>query len=70
MASDSSWRHEPYPWVSAVAGTNQCQIGVDVDPERGCIVILSVLDSLGKGGARVGVENMNLMLGVPRQAGL
>lgn len=70
VAAGSTWRHEPYPWVSAVAGTNQCQIGIDVDAERGCIVVLSVLDSLGKGGARVGVENMNLMLGVERQAGL
>ncbi len=70
VSADSPWRHEPYPWVSAVAGTNHCQIGVDVDPDRGRIVILSALDSLGKGGAQVAVENMNLMCGLARTAGL
>lgn len=65
-----AWRYEPYPWVSAVAGTNFCQIGLDVDPRRGRIVVMSVLDSVGKGGAHVGVENMNLMLGLPPETGL
>jgi N-acetyl-gamma-glutamyl-phosphate reductase common form len=65
-----SWQYLPYPWVSAVAGTNYCQIGVDVDAERGRVVVLSVLDSIGKGGAHVGVENMNLMFGLPRTCGL
>jgi N-acetyl-gamma-glutamyl-phosphate reductase common form len=66
----SAWKYEPYPWVSAVAGTNYCQIGLDVDPRRGRIVVMSVLDSVGKGGAHVGVENMNLMLGLPPATGL
>ncbi|MGH0036581.1 MAG: N-acetyl-gamma-glutamyl-phosphate reductase [Myxococcota bacterium] len=66
----ATWQYRPYPWVSAVAGTNRCQIGVDVDEERGRIVLLSALDSIGKGGAHVGVENMNLMFGLPRTQGL
>lgn len=66
----ASWQYRPYPWVSAVAGTNHCHIGLDVDPERGRWVVLSALDSLGKGGAHAGVENMNLMLGLPRTQGL
>jgi N-acetyl-gamma-glutamyl-phosphate reductase common form len=65
-----SWRYEPYPWVSAVAGTNHCLIGADVDEERGRIVVLSALDSIGKGGAQVGIENVNSMLGLPRTTGL
>ncbi len=65
-----SWRYEPYPWVSAVAGTNYAQIGLDVDPRRGRIVVMGVLDSVGKGGAHVGVENMNLMLGLAPETGL
>ena len=65
-----AWRHRAYPWVSAVAGTNYCFLGIDVDRERGRIVALSVLDSVGKGGAQVGVENMNLLLGLPRTTGL
>lgn len=66
----ATWQYRPYPWVSAVAGTNYCFLGVDVDPERGRVVVLSVLDSVGKGGAQVGVENLNLALGLERTAGL
>lgn len=65
-----SWQYRPYPWVSAVAGTNHCLIGLDVDEARERIVVFSVLDSLGKGGAQVGIENMNLMLGLERTTGL
>ncbi|MDH3670045.1 MAG: N-acetyl-gamma-glutamyl-phosphate reductase [Gammaproteobacteria bacterium] len=65
-----SWQYKPYPWVSTVAGTNYCFIGVDVDEARGRIVLFSVLDSIGKGGAQVGIENMNLMFGLERTAGL
>lgn len=66
----ASWHYRSYPWVSAVAGTNYCQIGLDVDEKRGRIVVFSVLDSIGKGGAQVGVENMNLMFGLERTTGL
>ncbi len=66
----TSWQYRPYPWVSSVAGTNYCYIGLDVDEVRKRIVIFSVLDSIGKGGAHVGVENMNLMFGLERTAGL
>jgi N-acetyl-gamma-glutamyl-phosphate reductase len=66
----ASWQYRPYPWVSSVAGTNYCFIGLDVDEKRKRIVVFSVLDSIGKGGAQVGVENMNLMFGLERTAGL
>lgn len=66
----AAWQTRPYPWVSAVSGTNRCLIGLDVDERRNRIVVLSALDSLGKGGARAGVENLNLMLGLERSAGL
>lgn len=68
--ASGSWCYEPYPWVSAVAGTNYCQIGLEVDAERGRIVVLGALDSIGKGGAHVGVENLNLMFGLDRRSGL
>jgi N-acetyl-gamma-glutamylphosphate reductase len=68
--SGATYQYRPYPWVSAVAGTNRCQLGFELDRERGRLVVLSVLDSLGKGGAHVGVENLNLMLGLPRTQGL
>lgn len=67
---DSTWQYKPYPWVSSVNGTNYCYIGLDVDEKRRRIVVFSVLDSLGKGGAQVGIENMNLMFGMERTTGL
>ena len=66
----AAWQYKPYPWVSVVAGTNYSFIGLDFDAERGRICVLSVLDSLGKGGAQVGIENMNLMRGLERSSGL
>lgn len=68
--NNASWQYKPYPWVSTVAGTNYCYIGLDVDEKRDRIVVFSVLDSLGKGGAQVGIENMNLMFGLARTTGL
>jgi len=67
---NSSWQYKPYPWVSAVTGTNYCFIGLDVDEKRNRIVVFSVLDNLGKGGAQVAVENMNLMFDQERTLGL
>ncbi len=56
--------------MSAVAGTNYCYVGLDIDAERGSIVVMSVLDSVGKGGAQVGIENLNIMAGLQRTDGL
>jgi N-acetyl-gamma-glutamyl-phosphate reductase common form len=67
---NASWQYRPYPWVSSVAGTNYCFIGCDIDTVRKRIVIFSVLDSIGKGGAQVGIENMNLMFNLNRTSGL
>lgn len=65
-----SWQYKPYPWVSSIAGTNYCQIGLDVDTQRNRIVVFTVLDSIGKGGALAGIENMNIMFGLDRTTGL
>ena len=67
---EDAWQYRPYPWVSAVAGTNYCYVGMDVDAERHSIVVMAVLDSVGKGGAQVGIENLNIMAGFERTAGL
>ena len=66
----SSWQYLPYPWVAAVSGTNYCHIGLDVDERRGRIVVFSVLDSIGKGGAHAAIQNMNLMFGLAETMGL
>lgn len=52
-----------------VVGTNACRIGVASD-ERGIVVVTAALDNLLKGAAGQAVENLNLMLGYPRMAGL
>jgi N-acetyl-gamma-glutamylphosphate reductase len=57
-------------WVAAVSGSNYCHIGFDVDEKRKRIVVFSVLDSIGKGGAQVGIQNMNLMFNLPEETGL
>lgn len=67
---DVSWQFRPYPWVSAINGTNYCQIGFDYDARRNRLVVFSALDNVGKGGAQVGIENMNLMFGLDRGLGL
>lgn len=66
----ASWQYMPYPWVAAVSGTNYCHIGLDLDEQRNRIVVFSVLDSIGKGGAHVAVQNMNLMFGLDETIGL
>ena len=67
---NASWQYRPYPWVSTVTGTNYCFISLDIDPVRRRIVVFSVLDNLGKGGAQAGIENMNVMFGLDRKTGL
>lgn len=66
----ASWQYKPYPWVATTSGVNQCCIGLDVDEKRGRIVVFSALDSVGKGGAHVGVQNMNLLCGFEETMGL
>ncbi len=65
-----NWQYRPYPWVSAINGTNYCHIGIDYDDRRARIVVYCALDNVGKGGAQVGIENMNLMFGLDRGLGL
>jgi N-acetyl-gamma-glutamyl-phosphate reductase common form len=67
---EASWNYRPYPWVAATSGTNYCHIGLDVDARRGRVVVFSVLDSLGKGGAHAAVQNLNLMFGLDEASGL
>ncbi|MHB1154731.1 MAG: N-acetyl-gamma-glutamyl-phosphate reductase [Eubacteriales bacterium] len=67
---NASWNYLPYPWVAAVSATNFCHIGLDIDEKRNRIVIYSVLDSIGKGGALVGIQNLNIMFGLDEKLGL
>ena len=67
---NASWNYLPYPWVAAVSATNFCHIGLDIDEKRNRIVVYSVLDSIGKGGALAGIQNMNIMFGLDEKTGL
>lgn len=51
-----------------VVGTNKCRIGYSTDGEH--VVVISAIDNLVKGAAGQAVQNLNLMLGLPEQAGL
>jgi N-acetyl-gamma-glutamyl-phosphate reductase len=51
-----------------VVGTNQCLIGIEADGDRAIVTV--AIDNLLKGAAGQAVENLNLMLGLPRTAGL
>ena len=54
-----------------VVGTNTCAIGVASEGAAGGFVIVTAaLDNLLKGAAGQAVENLNLMLGLDRMAGL
>ncbi|MBS1117818.1 MAG: N-acetyl-gamma-glutamyl-phosphate reductase [Deltaproteobacteria bacterium] len=51
-----------------VVGTNRCLVGITAE-ERTAVVTVA-LDNLLKGAAGQALENLNLMLGMPRMAGL
>ncbi|MFP4474521.1 MAG: N-acetyl-gamma-glutamyl-phosphate reductase [Desulfatibacillaceae bacterium] len=62
--------HGVYPNTRHVRGTNYCDIGVQVDSHTGRLVLVSVIDNLGKGAAGQAVQNMNIMFGLDETAGL
>ncbi len=59
-----------WPQTGSVSGTNSAQIQVAVDHHTGRVVVISVIDNLGKGAAGQAVQNANLMLGLDECAGL
>ena len=59
-----------WPQTGSVSGTNAAQIQVAVDDHTGRVVVVSVIDNLGKGAAGQAVQNANLMLGLDEGAGL
>jgi N-acetyl-gamma-glutamyl-phosphate reductase common form len=66
----ASWQYLPCPSVATLAGSNFCQIGVDVDNKRDRVVVFAALDNLVKGAAGAAVQNMNVMFGLPEETGL
>lgn len=59
---------EHAPSVTAIAGTNEAELRVDV---RGNVVrAICAIDNLGKGAAGQAIQNLNIMLGHPEEMGL
>lgn len=59
-----------YPSVKEVAGSNYCDIGLDVDERTGRATIVTVIDNLMKGAAGQAVQNANIMFGLDETTGL
>lgn len=59
-----------FPSIKEVAGSNYCDIGLQVDKRTGRLTIVSVIDNLMKGAAGQAVQNANLMNGIDEKAGL
>lgn len=59
-----------WPQTGSVSGTNSAQLQVAVDEHTNRVVVVSVIDNLGKGAAGQAVQNANIMLGLDEGAGL
>jgi N-acetyl-gamma-glutamyl-phosphate reductase len=58
------------PRTAATAGSNSAHLQVVADQDSGRIIVTSAIDNLGKGAAGQALQNANLMLGLPEDAGL
>lgn len=58
------------PHTKHTLGSNMCLVHPVIDERNGMLVAVGVLDNLVKGAAGQAIENMNLMLGLPQNAGL
>jgi N-acetyl-gamma-glutamyl-phosphate reductase len=58
------------PTTRAVVGSNYCDVSVVVDTRTRRAVCLSAIDNLGKGGSANGVQNLNIVCGLPERTGL
>ncbi len=58
------------PELKAVIGSNYCHLGLAVDERTGRLIVVSALDNLVKGASGQAIQNMNIMFGLPEDAGL
>lgn len=59
-----------WPHTGSVSGTNSAQLQVAVDERLNRVIVVSVIDNLGKGAAGQAIQNANIMLGLDEAAGL
>ena len=57
-----------HPASKAVHSTNYCHIGLGA--QQGFLLVMGVIDNLGKGACGQALQNMNLALGLPEGIGL
>ena len=58
------------PATKQTLGSNRCLVFPTIDERTRRLIVVSCLDNLIKGGAGQGVQCLNLMLGLPEEAGL
>ncbi|MCK8817988.1 N-acetyl-gamma-glutamyl-phosphate reductase [Natroniella sulfidigena] len=61
---------ERLPEIKFVAGSNYCDLGLEVDQATGRVIIISAIDNLVKGSAGQAIQNLNLMAGWREDLGL
>ncbi|WP_338740611.1 N-acetyl-gamma-glutamyl-phosphate reductase [Haloplanus salilacus] len=59
-----------YPEPKAVAGTNNAEVGFEIDPGNERLVVFSAIDNMMKGSAGQAVHAANVALGIEETAGL
>ncbi|MGF1612377.1 MAG: N-acetyl-gamma-glutamyl-phosphate reductase [Gammaproteobacteria bacterium] len=76
---EARFRDEPFvdvmpagshPETRSVRGANYCRLAWHRPPDDDTVVVLSVIDNLGKGAAGQAVQNMNIMFGLDERTGL
>ncbi len=76
---ETRYRDEPFvdvlpagahPETRSVRGANHCRIAIHRPQQGNTVVVLSVIDNLVKGAAGQALHNMNIMCGLPEEAGL
>jgi N-acetyl-gamma-glutamyl-phosphate reductase len=58
------------PSLTAVRGSNFCDMGFESDKENNRVIVLSAIDNLVKGASGQAIQNMNLMFGLDETRGL
>lgn len=59
-----------YPEPKLLWGTNYADVGFELDPSTGRLVVLSAIDNLVKGTAGQAIQAMNIRLGIDETTGL
>ena len=59
-----------FPTLRNVQFTNFCDIGISMDDKSDYLIVISAIDNLVKGASGQAIQNMNIRLGFPEEAGL